>query len=152
MPTPKLALVVEDDPMIYPLIKAMFNKLNPQTTLEFADSAEKAAELLLGPSAKKYDVILSDLQLAGQKSGVDLVKEVYFKTGRTPFVLTTGKEDYNTHLPFLKKPLRYEDFAERIGPFLTGDAAAPKKSGGKLPLLIAGLVILAAAAYFFASR
>jgi response regulator of citrate/malate metabolism len=149
MATEKLVLVVEDDATVYPLVRAMILKLNPMAVIDYADSAEKASALVLGASAKKYDVIFSDVNLAGEKNGVDLVKDVYFKTGLTPIVLASADKEFTTHLPFLLKPLRFEDFAERMGPYLLDSKASTLVASKKWPLLAILALALAAAAYSF---
>lgn len=155
MATVKHVLIVEDDTAVYPLIQRMTLTLNPNAQIVFVDSAEKATELLLGPNAKKYDVVLADLNLAGKKNGVDLVKDVFFKSKRTPFVLATVDKDFVTHLPFLLKPFRYPEFSERMAPYLVDridtKAADAKKSRRNLILGFL-MIVLLGATYFFAVR
>jgi DNA-binding NtrC family response regulator len=126
----KRVLVVEDDPTLYPILTRMFHRLNSKIDVEFALSAEGAEDLLLGLD-QKYDVVVSDIGLAGKKTGSDLVNDVYFKGKAPPFVLTSGNRDYETRLPFLPKPIRYEDFAEKLSVYVGEDAVPAEVRTGQ---------------------
>jgi two-component SAPR family response regulator len=130
----KRILVVEDDPTVYPLISRMVHRLNPNVGIDFALSVE-GAENILHDSVRKYDVILTDIGLAGSKTGVDLVNEVCFSSVPVPFVLTSANREFKSRLPFLPKPFRYEDFAEKLAPYLDENAPSEEERTGKTQIL-----------------
>jgi response regulator of citrate/malate metabolism len=129
----KRVLVVEDDPTIYPILVRMIQRLNPRVDVEFAVSAEGAEDLLRG-LRQKYDVIVSDVGLAGKKTGVDLVNDCYFEIGPVPFVLTSANREFKSRLPFLPKPFRYEDLYEKLAPFLDANAPNEAERTGKIEM------------------
>jgi response regulator of citrate/malate metabolism len=151
MATVKRILIVEDDLTIYPLISRMVQQVNPHAVIEFAASAEKAQELIRDP-ARKYAVILSDVHLAGAKTGLDLVKESYFTSGRTPMVLASADTEFQTRLPYLAKPFRADEVANILRPFLDDDAAPVKTRGGNGVLKILGVALGLVVLYFVLAR
>ncbi|MBC7386309.1 MAG: hypothetical protein H7301_09150 [Cryobacterium sp.] len=102
--------------------------------IDFADSAETATDQIRLRTGL-YTVVLSDIQLAEKKSGVDLVNECYFGMTNVPFVLTSGQRGFNSRWPFLKKPLRYDSFAETLSPYLDENAPSANERTGKTQIL-----------------
>src|SRR5262245_10655070 len=94
-------LVVEDDLALQPLIQRMVSKINPDSIVDWTTNAEEALELL--EQDRGYDVVLSDVRLEGQKTGVDLVEECWRKNLSANIILTSGNADFHTQLPFLPK-------------------------------------------------
>lgn len=126
----KRVLIVEDDPTIYPILARMIHRLNPRVDIEFTVSAEGAQDLLQG-LRQKYDVILSDISLAGKKTGIDLANETYSALAPVPIVLTSSTPGFKSRLPFLAKPFRYEELVEKLAPYLDADAPSEEARTGK---------------------
>ena len=121
-------LIVEDDPTTQRILLKMVQKINPHAKVDLATSAEEAMiKLTRDPNGKKfekneaaplYHLVISDIGLAGIKSGLDLVNECVWQDVSTHFVLTSGDTTFESHHPFMPKPLRFSDVEACIGPYL----------------------------------
>lgn len=121
----KRILVVEDDLSLKPILQPMILKIQPKARIDWLTSAEEAFDRL-NIHRGAYDVVLSDISLAGEKSGIDLVEDCYQNRISAQFVLTSGSDDISTRLPFLHKPLKLADVDALLGPFLKAHKPPPK--------------------------
>ena len=126
----KRVLIVEDDRAIYPVLTRMIGRMNREVFIEFAASAEDG-EWMIRSASQAFDVIVADISLEGTKTGIDLVNECYFNIKSIPCVLTSANRDLDTRIPFLAKPYRYEDFYEKLSPYLASDAPTEEERTGK---------------------
>ncbi|MDX1781683.1 MAG: PAS-domain containing protein [Thalassovita sp.] len=102
---PGLVLLVEDSPELRETVRAMLTATG-NTVIE-AESVDEALSLLEGlPDIKR---ILSDITLAGEKSGLDLLAEL--PPGHPPLSLMTSLppdhplyQTASTRVPLLRKP------------------------------------------------
>jgi DNA-binding NtrC family response regulator len=116
---PKELLVIEDDLNLKALIARTIALISPDTLVDWAATAEEASKKL---SSKSYVGVLSDIFLAGGKSGLDLFDEVHARTPDLPFVIMSSMDlgEYFQHFeaktcpPFLPKPFRVNDLAEAL--------------------------------------
>lgn len=123
--SPRLALVVEDDPQL----RALAETLLEETELEVVgcDSAE-AALVVLQARGGDVALVFADIQLAGAMTGLQLARAVATLWPRARLVVTTGQGGRRPDLPseavFIAKPWRPFDVlveAERA----TTDPAPP---------------------------
>lgn len=137
----KKVLVVEDDQTLRPVLERMLKKINPRITIDWATKGEEALSLLTEIHKSKsqavgvvrpYHVVLSDISLAGSKSGLELIRDCFYSRISANFVLTSASASPKTKIPFLKKPLQFSDVEAKMGPFLrelttASESSAPKK-------------------------
>src|SRR5262244_3842085 len=86
-PTPRILLVVDDDPDIYPLIQSML--VGTQWHADYAAGGEEALARL---EARTYDVILSDILMPGM-DGLTLLGRLRERQSDARIVMMTV---YNT--------------------------------------------------------
>ncbi len=110
-----LVLLVEDSAEVRLSVREMLTELG-HAVIE-AESVEEALSLLA--DVPDIDVVLSDIQLVGDLTGLDLAKQM--ATGTTPCVLMTSlPADDTTHLaaaatsPVLQKPFTASQLAAAI--------------------------------------
>ena len=123
-------LIVEDDLTLQPLLERMIRKMSPGTTIDWLTSAEDAFKQLSDSTNEDarvpfYSVVLSDINLAGKKSGIDLVEDCSFNKVSARFVMASGTSPSSflktdSHLPFVAKPFRYEELKKQLSPYLYG--------------------------------
>jgi YesN/AraC family two-component response regulator len=80
-----------------------------------AENGDEAAELL--KSSKDVSLVLSDVRMPGELSGIDLARLVQRERPEIQVLLTTGYfdgEDTVEGLNLLYKPYRAADLAEKI--------------------------------------
>lgn len=117
-------LVVEDDFSLVPLLDKMIRAIVPNSTIDWASSAEEAYRLIEMKSEKidrkpqKYNLVLTDFHLSGNKTGFDLVRDCALNDIGANFVMTSADDKIKTNLPFLKKPFRKEDLKSKIQEFI----------------------------------
>lgn len=137
----KNILVVEDDVTVYPILTRMIHRMNPNAHVQFAASAE-AAEIQLKGFRQKFDVILSDIGLAGEKTGFDLLNNCHFEIAPIPVVLTSGTRHPLVAAPFLIKPFRYENVFEKLSPYLNQNAPRPQSYDHSEKIWFASLAVI----------
>ena len=109
-------LLAEDDGQVAELVEAMLRDLGHEVTLsENADAA--LAALHTGGS---FDLLLTDLIMPGDKSGVDLAREAVALRSDLPVILSSGYTGDvlsavdDTPWPLLRKPYGAEQLARVI--------------------------------------
>ncbi len=88
----KRILVVEDDHSSEKVLRHIVRSVDENALVEWVDNAEKATLLLAqeNSAGRRYDLILSDIYLAGNSTGLDMwgLREEFFPF--TPVVLTSS--------------------------------------------------------------
>ena len=116
--TPKVVLLVEDDPTIR-LLLADYLESEHYRVIQ-ADSAAQASEVLSGQP--RLDLLISDYRLPGGVSGVKIAEpalklrpdlKVIFISGYPAEIFETGTELCKT-FPVLAKPFTPDTLRERI--------------------------------------
>jgi PAS domain S-box-containing protein len=109
----RTVLVVEDNPAVRQVAISTLHSLGFQV-IE-AENGDEAAELL--KLSKDVSLVLSDVRMPGELSGVDLARLVQQERPEIQVLLTTGYfdgEDTVEDLNLLYKPYRAADLAEKI--------------------------------------
>jgi CheY-like chemotaxis protein len=109
----RTVLVVEDNPAVRQVAISTLYSLEFQV-IE-AENGDEAAELL--KSSKDVSLVLSDVRMPGELSGIDLARLVQRERPEIQVLLTTGYfdgEDTVEGLNLLYKPYRAADLAEKI--------------------------------------
>lgn len=128
-------LVVEDDIGSEPMIRAMIQKINPQSEIDWVSSAEEALNLIqakkmlaaFDPENKPsgtYDLVLADIHLAGEKDGYAFARECVIRY-EADFVLTSGSRPIGNPFPFIKKPFSINQVLTTLEPYLNPNALSP---------------------------
>lgn len=107
-------LVVEDNPAVRQVATSTLRSLG--FTVHEAESGDEAARIL---KKKKQDIslVLSDVRMPGELSGVDLARLIQREHPEIQVLLTTGYfdgEETLNDLHLLYKPYRATDLAEKI--------------------------------------
>lgn len=99
----RVILLVEDEASLLSSLGA-FLRLKGIEVIE-AESGEQAIALLR--QGRRVDLVLSDVEMSGGVSGVDLVKWIKVNRPSLPVVLTSGRQRTELpNVPFLAKPYR----------------------------------------------
>ncbi len=118
-------LLVEDSPTTAMLLKYMLGKMSLEV-----DEVPSAEDALVAIEQKSYDLIICDVVLAGEMSGLALVRAVRAMAGdagRTPILGLSALEDDARKIEMLRlgasdyvaKPVLEEEFAARVGNLIT---------------------------------
>lgn len=118
-------LIVEDDLTFKPLWESVFSQSCPNVKLDWATTQE-LAEILIRRRFRKndpYDLIVSDIFLAGQGTGVDLWQRFGEAAKNFAFVSVLSKERFDAIVTkaqgygypvFLQKPLKAKDCKDLV--------------------------------------
>lgn len=108
-------LVVEDDLSLQPLWNHIIHEAYPKARVDWA-TTEEVAERLIRQRFKRgrpYNLVISDVFLAGRKTGIDLWTRFGEAAGKFIFVSVLPKEKFEMLMAddmgypiFLQKPLR----------------------------------------------
>jgi CheY-like chemotaxis protein len=128
-------LIVDDDPSIRPLMSAMIQKINPNSEIDWVASAEEALSRIQSRMASRmaYDVVLTDVNLGGGKSGLELAESCFASRIRSSLILMTGLASVKTELPLIQKPFRFDSVRALLAPHLLApsEALTPHASIGQ---------------------
>ncbi|MBU2308229.1 MAG: response regulator [Alphaproteobacteria bacterium] len=109
-------LLVEDDAQVSELVEALLSDLGHVVqTAEHADAA-----LVLLRAGEPFDLMLTDLIMPGDKSGVDLAREAVALRPDLPVILSSGYTGdvllaaEHTPWPLLRKPYGSQQLAQTI--------------------------------------
>jgi len=129
----KRILIVEDDASMKVILESLINQVVAKPLLRWAYS-KRGAELLLDWSqnqAKTFDLVVCDVNLVGEETGVDLYRQ-YGMDSTVPFLFLTGAKEQRVqelfkglkkHPPILsKKNFRPETCIEEIKALLKMDS------------------------------
>ncbi len=122
----KNVLIVEDDIEMSTLIDRVIKRIDSTAILDWSASAEDAIQMIRKEfdqgSLKPYDLIIADIYLDGQKTGLDLLELCSSLYPKIPFILTSAN-DISSYLKvmvfpnpvhFLKKPFHPGDLRNLI--------------------------------------
>jgi len=84
-------LIVEDESLIFRRIRKLLNKEN-YTVSDYTPSVQDA---LLEIKKRRPDIVLLDIQLQGEQTGIDL-GEILYAEYQIPFIYVTGFDDNET--------------------------------------------------------
>lgn len=88
----KRILIVEDDLCLQNVISRVMHAINRHIALHWVTTAEEALEALKDRqhSGQPYDLIVSDIFLSGETSGLDLWHKCQSQYANIPILLTSG--------------------------------------------------------------
>lgn len=84
---PETVLVVEDDPSQKPILARILYALNPTMDLLWAASAEEAQAIL---NEKSIDLLITDILLEGEETGLDLYQQCIKTNANLPVLFISG--------------------------------------------------------------
>jgi CheY-like chemotaxis protein len=103
--------MVEDDDTVAALVEPLIEQLGYRAVR--VSSAQDALDLLA--SGEKFDLIFSDIMMAGELNGLQLARLLRERDPDLPIVLTTGYspavETAAAEFPLLKKPYQPDELA-----------------------------------------
>ena len=113
--TQQRVLLVEDDDHVAEMVAEMLDTLGYQS--ERAPTADEAITTL--ERGMSFDILLSDMVMPGQRSGLDLVREISRRWPKLPALLMTGysaaaASATNENLRLLLKPFALEDLSAQL--------------------------------------
>ena len=115
-------LIVEDDLDMVDLIEKILISINPSTEVSWASSAEEAHFRLHSQKSgnwdSPYDLIISDIFLEGDETGLDLFRKCQGLYPDIPFIATSStsidkfysKYGFSKIPLFLSKPVQYNEW------------------------------------------
>lgn len=125
-------LIVDDDPSIQNLMTRMIHKINPNSVIEWATSVDEAQTHL--EKSQKYDIVLSDVQLGTDTTGLDLSLHWRSRMPNSKFMLMTGTSVIHPPFPLIKKPFRFKSVRDQLKPFLISTRSQSQLSrSNKMP-------------------
>jgi CheY-like chemotaxis protein len=126
-PRARRILLVEDDDHVAELVTQMLEALGYESRR--ASHAEAALEALGDPPS--VDLVFSDMVMPGEKTGLDLARELAQRHPQLPVVLTTGFSDAakvaaEQGVRLLLKPYRIEALQAELAAALGAGASGPR--------------------------
>ena len=124
-------LVVEDDPILAPLVCEMLRHRHHTVTL--VGTAAEALELL-ARADQHFDLLFSDVLLPAGMDGMELAREVRRRYPDLPVGLTTGYSALSRaapdvqDIPLLRKPCRLEDLDDLVMGLVRASPRLPGKA------------------------
>ena len=116
-------LLVEDNPDVAEVTAALLQELGYRVLL--ADGAETA---LSNFAAGNFDLVISDIVMAGPMDGLHLARELRRRNPQLPIMLVTGYSDTvalgDIEFPLLRKPYRLADLSRAVAS-ITADSQRP---------------------------
>lgn len=111
-------LLVDDDDDVRGVLAGMLSALGHVVTE--TNSGQATVDLLQGGA--RFDLMITDIQMAGSRSGVDLAREVVLRHWVGHVIFVSGSEPPADSLkrlsghdhPFLQKPIRRQDLINAI--------------------------------------
>ncbi|MAZ47274.1 MAG: hypothetical protein CME65_01845 [Halobacteriovoraceae bacterium] len=123
----KRVLVIEDDITQSPFIEDMLLEINPEVDIEWEVDGKIAINRIMkaqfGSDQSAFDLIISDIELEGELSGVDVFNFSLQITPQTKFLLVSGhglnklQKDYFKNLApleYLQKPINITKFLKTV--------------------------------------
>jgi PAS domain S-box-containing protein len=108
-------LLVEDNPQVADVTAQMLGAMGFK--VEVTDRARKALDLL-GASAGRIDLLMTDVVMPDGMNGLDLATQVRTRFPALPIILTSGYNDVvasdSTTFPMLRKPVPYDELYRAI--------------------------------------
>ena len=127
----KRVLVVDDDITQLNFLEDLIAEINPDVEVDWESDAHRAINLIASSSnqtdRRDYDLIISDIVLEGEASGMTLFEYCTSYQPNTDFLLISAhsreklRNSYFKNyepLEFMKKPLNFTAFYKRVMPKL----------------------------------
>lgn len=128
----KRILIVEDDLSQMNILEELILEINPEAEIEWEVNADRAINRLAsahldGDITRAYDVVISDIALAEDSSGMDVLlycieSEPYIET---VLISAHSRENlrekhfrYTEPMEFIQKPIDFNTFYEKLGPII----------------------------------
>jgi DNA-binding NtrC family response regulator len=86
-------LIIEDDLCLDQVLVRLFKRIRPDAEVDWATTADEVLATIEGGTVSldtRYDLVVSDILVPGQFSGLDLWKLCRWRYPRLPFILTSG--------------------------------------------------------------
>ncbi len=126
----KKVLIVEDDLWQINVLEELVLEINSEAQIDWEIDIPRAINRLTSEKneSKGYDVIICDIELGTEASGVDLFQYCLEHEPFTELILISAhsREKLNRKyfkkmvpLNYMKKPLNFESFFRRVSPILT---------------------------------
>lgn len=126
----KRVLVAEDDLSLWPMWEVIVKRCLPSAEVRWAVSSEEAKRLISESfeDDMSFDVIISDLFLAGSETGLELLRSDEVRKSKASTVLVSMAEidnltmNYQSLLPetiFITKPLNVVKCERMMGPIFS---------------------------------
>lgn len=133
----KKILIVEDDMALKPIWEKFFRLFSDRLSLEWAVSCEEAIKMVqqANDSGEKFFLIISDIFLAGSKTGIQLINspEVIASQAKTVLISAADREDviknYGKDLPdtlVISKPFNFRVYNPLFRKLLNGHLVNPQ--------------------------
>ena len=114
-------LVVEDDMALRPLWSHFFKSKFPDVSVEWTVSCEEALKMIqyANINKKPFDLIITDIFLAGSKTGLDLINSVEVQLSEAKTVLVSSVDSHEIIKKFgqlipktivLSKPFNFNSY------------------------------------------
>lgn len=124
-------LIIEDDLDAVNLIERILININSDVEVSWLSSSEEAYYRLTKFKRENwtmpYDLIISDIFLDGEETGLDLYRKTNKLYPEIPFIATSGTsiakyfESTNMNIPvFLPKPISLAEWKAVLGEFIKG--------------------------------
>jgi DNA-binding NtrC family response regulator len=128
-PLNRRVLVVEDDHAYETILKRIVRAIDPAIRIDWVSSAEKALQRIgeVYSRGETYDLIVADIFLSGEKTGLDFWEICQKHMPNTPVVITSGLPankflsavgQRNIAPPFLEKPFTAGECRQILEGFL----------------------------------
>lgn len=135
LPSDKKVLVVEDDPTQAAIMEDLIQEINPDSRVDWeadvAGAIQRIENARLGGDERGYDLIISDIVLKGDSSGLDILEYTATHCPHTRTVLMSAydreqlKQRYIKKIRpinYLSKPIDFLQFKKQVGPVLGSPA------------------------------
>lgn len=116
MRNPKI-LLIEDDIMMKTIWQSTISKTIPSAQISWVTSVEAAEKNLAADPIENYDILIVDIFLSGDKTGIDFIKQlpenfksfVILSSGLDEELSDEFKSEHSFELNFVRKPLSVID-------------------------------------------
>jgi DNA-binding NtrC family response regulator len=123
-------LIVEDDLCLKTILSRVLGSIDPHVSYTWATSVEEAQTIL---SEMKVSLVISDLSLLGERTGIDLWEHCGERFPKLPFLMVSGMDldifskrvgRHRIAPPFLPKPFRAGDCRQMVNDLLEPSRAS----------------------------
>ena len=111
----KTVLIVDDNAAMRSHIYSMIRVSNPYAVIVQANHGNHAWEIINAPG-KKFDVVISDVDMLPDMNGVQLTEKITEKHPDVHVILMSGHEEPENHKAhgFMKKPFQRADLLKEV--------------------------------------
>jgi CheY-like chemotaxis protein len=112
-------LLVEDNPEVADVAARMLEELGHEVSISTSGAAGLRAQ---SEGAPPYDLVFSDIVMAGELDGLDMARRIRKRAPETPILLATGYSEAAARIgdefPILRKPYKLADLNRAIAGLL----------------------------------